>query len=67
MAPEQVKDYLFGYTIINDVSARTLQTRHKQWYFGKSLDGFLPMGPCIATVNSLPLSAQGTGTVQSER
>ena len=54
MAPEQVKDYLFGYTIINDVSARTLQTRHKQWYFGKSLDGFLPMGPCIATVNSLP-------------
>ena len=54
VAPEQVKDYLFGYTIINDVSARTLQTRHKQWYFGKSLDGFLPMGPCIATVNSLP-------------
>ena len=54
VAPEQVKDYLLGYTIINDVSARTLQTRHKQWYFGKSLDGFLPMGPCIATVNSLP-------------
>ena len=53
VAPEQVKDYIFGYTIINDVSARTLQTRHKQWYFGKSLDGFLPMGPCIATVNSL--------------
>lgn len=54
VAPEQVKDYIFGYTIINDVSARTLQTRHKQWYFGKSLDGFLPMGPCITTVNSLP-------------
>ena len=34
----EVKDYIFGYTIINDVSARTLQTRHKQWYFGKSLD-----------------------------
>ena len=54
ISPEQVKDYIFGYTIINDVSARTLQTRHKQWYFGKSLDGFLPMGPCIATVNALP-------------
>ena len=31
-----------------------LQNRHKQWYFGKSLDGFLPMGPCIATVDSIP-------------
>ena len=51
--PEKVKDYIFGYTIINDVSARTLQNRHKQWYFGKSLDGFLPMGPCIATVDEL--------------
>ena len=50
---EDVKDYIFGYTIINDVSARTLQTRHKQWYFGKGLDGFLPMGPCITTVDEL--------------
>ena len=49
----QVKDYIFGYTIINDVSARTIQNRLKQWYFGKSLDGFLPMGPCIATVDEL--------------
>lgn len=52
--PEKVKEYLFGYTIINDVSARNVQNRHKQWYFGKSLDGFLPMGPCIATVDSIP-------------
>ncbi|MGN0373732.1 MAG: fumarylacetoacetate hydrolase family protein [Enterocloster sp.] len=50
---EKVRDYIFGYTIINDVSARTLQTRHKQWYFGKSLDGFLPMGPCITTADEL--------------
>ena len=42
-------DHIFGYTIINDVSARNLQTRHKQWYFGKSLDGFTPMGPCIVS------------------
>lgn len=42
-------DYVLGYTVLNDVSARNLQTRHKQWYFGKSLDGFTPMGPCIAT------------------
>lgn len=52
--PEQVKDYIFGYTIINDVSARTIQNRHKQWYFGKSLDGFTPMGPCVVTTESLP-------------
>ncbi|MBQ9360559.1 MAG: fumarylacetoacetate hydrolase family protein [Lachnospiraceae bacterium] len=42
-------DHIFGYTIVNDVSARNLQTKHKQWYFGKSLDGFTPMGPCIVS------------------
>ena len=35
----QTRDYVFGYTILNDVSARDVQTAHKQWYFGKSLDG----------------------------
>ena len=45
----QTKDYVFGYTILNDVSARDVQTAHKQWYFGKSLDGFTPMGPWIVT------------------
>jgi len=49
VAEEDVYEYLLGYTIINDVSARNLQTRHKQWYFGKGLDGFTPMGPCIVT------------------
>lgn len=53
VAPEDVKRYIFGYTIMNDVSARNVQTRHKQWYFGKSLDGFTPMGPCILTVDSV--------------
>lgn len=46
---EDAYNYVFGYTIMNDVSARNLQTRHKQWYFGKSLDGFTPMGPWIVT------------------
>ncbi len=46
-------DYIFGYTIINDVSARNLQTRHKQWYFGKSLDDFTPMGPCILSADQI--------------
>lgn len=53
VSEEDVKDYIFGYTIINDVSARTIQTRHKQWYFGKSLDGFTPMGPCITTMDAI--------------
>ena len=49
----EAAEYIFGYTIINDVSARNVQTRHKQWYFGKSLDGFTPMGPCITTADSI--------------
>lgn len=40
-------DYIFGYTILNDVTARDLQKRHKQWVIGKSLDTFCPMGPAI--------------------
>lgn len=49
VSEEKAFDYVFGYTIMNDISARNLQTRHKQWYFGKSLDGFTPLGPCIVT------------------
>ncbi len=45
------KDYIFGYTVVNDVSAREVQTKHKQWYFGKSLEGFCPMGPCLVTAD----------------
>lgn len=51
---EEAGDYIFGYTIINDVSARDLQTGHKQWYFGKGLDGFAPMGPWIVTADEIP-------------
>ena len=51
---EQAADYIFGYTVLNDVSARVLQTSHKQWYFGKSLDGFTPIGPCIVTADEIP-------------
>ena len=45
----EAEKHIFGYMVINDISARNLQTRHKQWYLGKSLDGFTPMGPCIVT------------------
>ncbi|MEE1037759.1 MAG: fumarylacetoacetate hydrolase family protein [Eubacterium sp.] len=51
---DNAKDHIFGYTIVNDMSAREIQTRHKQWYFGKSLDEFTPMGPCIVTADEIP-------------
>ena len=50
---EEAERYIFGYTVLNDVSARVLQTSHKQWYFGKGLDGFTPMGPCITTADEI--------------
>ena len=47
--PDQVEDCILGYTILNDMSARDIQQGHQQWYFGKSLDEFTPMGPWIVT------------------
>ncbi len=47
IAPEGVWDHIFGYTIVNDVSARDLQRMHGQWFKGKSLDTTCPVGPCI--------------------
>ncbi len=43
--------HIFGYTVINDVSARDLQAQHLQWFKGKSLDGFCPMGPFVVTAD----------------
>lgn len=50
---ENVREYIFGYTIMNDVSAREVQNGHKQWYFGKSLDDFTPLGPWITTEDAI--------------
>lgn len=46
--------HVFGYTIINDITARTLQHSHRQWFIGKSIDGFCPMGPSIVTADEVP-------------
>ncbi len=46
--------HVFGYTVINDVSARDIQFRHKQFFLGKSLDGTCPMGPVIVTADEIP-------------
>ena len=46
--------HVFGWTIVNDVTARDLQKRHVQWFVGKSPDTFCPMGPAITTIDELP-------------
>ena len=43
--------HVFGYTIVNDFTARTIQQRHRQWFLGKSLDGFCPVGPWLVTAD----------------
>lgn len=53
ISASDVKDHIFGYTIINDVSARNLQMKHIQWVRGKSLDTFTPMGPCLVTADEI--------------
>ena len=53
VAESDCEPYIFGYTILNDISARTIQRRHKQWYRGKSLDDFTPMGPWIVTADEI--------------
>lgn len=45
--------HVWGYTVANDVTARDLQAKHKQWFIGKSLDGFCPMGPWIVTADEV--------------
>ena len=53
VSKEEAENYIFGYTVINDVSGRNVQKRHQQWYLGKSLDGYTPMGPCIVTADEI--------------
>jgi len=51
---EQALDHVFGYTVINDITARDLQNQHLQWFLGKSFDGSCPMGPWIVTADEVP-------------
>ncbi|HEX2912881.1 MAG TPA: fumarylacetoacetate hydrolase family protein, partial [Chloroflexia bacterium] len=51
---EDANSHIFGYTVINDVTARDLQNKHMQWFKGKGLDGSCPMGPVVVTPDELP-------------
>jgi 2-keto-4-pentenoate hydratase/2-oxohepta-3-ene-1,7-dioic acid hydratase in catechol pathway len=54
--PEDAFDHVWGYTIVNDVTARDLQGRHSQWLVGKSQDTFCPMGPWAVTKDEIDIS-----------
>ena len=54
VAASSALDHVFGWTILNDVTARDLQKRHVQWFVGKSPDTFCPMGPWVITIDELP-------------
>ena len=72
IAPEKAMDHVFGYTVVDDISARDLQRRHKQYFLGKSLDGACPMGPWIVTPSeiqdphNLSLRTQVNGEVKQQ-
>lgn len=53
IARAEAMGHVFGYTIVNDVTARDVQMRHQQWDLGKSFDTFCPMGPWIVTADEL--------------
>lgn len=60
-------EYVFGYTILNDISSRDIQNRYKQWYYGKSLDGSTLMGPWIETnldISNLKISSRVNGELR---
>lgn len=64
-------DHVFGYTLVNDVTARDLQQRHQQWDLGKNLDGFCPMGPWIVSADELdgrdlPLTTRVNGELRQQ-
>ncbi|MBY0409742.1 MAG: fumarylacetoacetate hydrolase family protein [Burkholderiaceae bacterium] len=53
IARDRAMEHVFGYTVVNDVTARDVQMRHQQWDMGKSFDTFCPMGPWIVTADTV--------------
>lgn len=54
VTPEEALDYVFGYTAINDITARNIQFSEPQWSRCKSFDGFTPIGPVVVTADEIP-------------
>ena len=53
ISKEEAQQHIFGYTCLNDISARDIQFKDKQWTRGKSFDTFAPIGPCITTTDQI--------------
>ena len=62
ISKEAALDYVWGYTIVNDITARDLQQRHHQWLLGKSQDSFCPMGPWAVTADEIDPANTGVRT-----
>ncbi|MBC2667138.1 fumarylacetoacetate hydrolase family protein [Novosphingobium flavum] len=60
----EAMDHVFGFTVVNDVTARNLQASHKQWFLGKSIDGFCPMGPAVVTLDEIESELGGVGAMR---
>lgn len=58
IAKEEAEDYIFGYTIANDISARNMQRKHGQWFKGKALDTHCPIGPHIVHKSEIPFPVE---------
>lgn len=54
VTPEEALDYVFGYTAVNDITARNIQFSEPQWSRCKSFDGFTPVGPVVVTADEIP-------------
>ena len=67
IAAEHAWEHVFGYTAINDISARDLQKDHHQWFRAKSLDGFAPMGPVLVHRSVMPAPQAILGEVFCKR
>ena len=68
---ERAEEYIYGYTVVNDISARDLQKRDGQWVKGKALDTYAPLGPCVVTrgdidAGNLRLTAKVNGEVRQD-
>ena len=70
VSKDKAMDYIFGYTIMNDISARDLQRQHNQWFRGKALDTSAPMGPylvhksAVADPHNLEISTRVNGELR---
>ena len=55
---DKAEEYIFGYSVFNDISSRRIQNRHGQWFKGKSLDTYTAMGPVVLHKSALPFPVE---------